>query len=165
MPLKVDWYWLIVSAAGGGLVFKLIDYLIAWARERREQKAAKTAHEKDRPRFRVDVAVTKPGHPLRPTVVVRILSLGGLPVTVNQGHVIIESSQYPDCIQPHELHGLVISQIAPIEIEFPFTIDILHSLRGVEFTVKVVCKFSYDGDQEYSCEKAFNRKTDHFEDI
>lgn len=160
----MNWYWIYGSGVlSGGLVLRLLDYLIAWSREKREQKAANTAREKDRPRFRVDTTVREGSHPLRPTIIVKILSLGGLPVTVNDGHVAIEASQHPNCANPHQLKGKVISPVAPIEIEFPFKQIILQPGRPEESTVKLVCKFSYDGDQEYTCEQTFNRQTDRFE--
>ncbi len=83
----MNWYSFLSGLLMGGLVFKLVDYLILWAKEKREQRTLNIAKEKDRPRFQVNITIDETGHSELPTVVVKILSLGCLPLTTNQGYV------------------------------------------------------------------------------
>jgi hypothetical protein len=96
----------------------IVGSLIEWVKERRAQKTAKTAHEKDRPRFRIDVTKTKSDHAI-PAFVVKILSLGSLPLTINDGEVSIKTEHYPEGVQTEKLDGREISSVCPIEISFP----------------------------------------------
>ena len=45
----------------------------------------KLSHEKDKPRFRIELAIVPTAHSSVPAAVVKILSLGSLPITINQG--------------------------------------------------------------------------------
>jgi hypothetical protein len=157
------WKTFIAGLVTGGLGLRLIDYLIAWARERREQKNSKTAHEKDRPRFRVDPSVDESGHPNRPTVVVKILSLGGLPLTINDGYIAVETPKYPESISPYQLRGKEISPIAPIIAELPTKLFILQSSGLGEAPVKLICKFSYGKNETYEREWIYNKQSRNFE--
>ena len=83
--LSMDWSSFLAGFVSGGLGLRLIDYCIAFARERREQKDRKLSHEKDKPRFRIELAIVPTAHSSVPAAVVKILSLGSLPITINQG--------------------------------------------------------------------------------
>src|SRR5882724_6598903 len=104
------------SAAFGSV----IGHLISWVKERKEQKAAKTAHEKDRPRFRVDITKVPTAHAAVPAFVMKILSLGRLPVTINDGEVFVTAEHYPERVDAKKLGGREIGPSAPIKLEFPF---------------------------------------------
>src|SRR5713101_7970107 len=54
--------WFVAAIVGSGMLLKIIDYLLAWAKEKREQRSAKTAYEKDRPRFRIDITIVPTAH-------------------------------------------------------------------------------------------------------
>lgn len=149
----------------GGLIFKLFDTLILWAKEKREQHGLQIAKEKDRPRFRVDVSIDKTGHPELPTIVVKILSLGGLPITINQGYVTINPAQYPSAIQTRELSGKEIGPDAPIEEKFPIKMGILRPISGEKTEIKLVCEFSYGKNERYNDEQRYNRTRDQFEHV
>lgn len=84
-------FWLLVVPAfiTGGLFLKIVELLIAWAKERREQQSRKTAHQKDRPRFRIDISIVP--HTSASSAVVKILSLGSLPLTIKHGEIFIEA--------------------------------------------------------------------------
>lgn len=53
----IEWQSIFIGAIGGGSLVKVAELGIAWAKEKREQGSGKTSHEKDRPRFRVDVSI------------------------------------------------------------------------------------------------------------
>jgi hypothetical protein len=162
--MQVEWYWVLVGILGGGLLFRLIDYLIAWVRERREQKASKTAHEKNRPRFRVDVTIVPTNHAAVTAAVVKILSLGSLPLTINQGKVFICSSDYPEAVETKKLDGCEIGPLCPIETRFPLPPKFINPIGDRKPEIKIVGDFSCGENQQYRYEKTFNRKTGHFED-
>ena len=137
------WTFLIGMLTGGSLL-RTIDYLIAWRRERREQAAAKIAHEKDRPRFRVDIRKAKGRHASVDSLIVKILSLGSLPLTIDKGEVFIEASHYPERVESKKLDSREISSVQPIELEFSLPLKLVDP-PGVREPplVKLVCKFSY----------------------
>lgn len=140
--------------------------LIAWAKERREQRSIRTSHEKDRPRFRVDATEVKGSHPNIPTIHVVIRSLGGLPLTIDDGYVAVEPLQYPGAIQPQSLAGKAISPTAPVVIEFEIMGKFIYPMSITEgHTIKLICKFSYDKNQSYEDEQHYNRKTHKFEHL
>jgi hypothetical protein len=159
-----SWEAFIAGNVTGGMGLKLIDYLIAWARERREQKSSKTAHEKDRPRFRVDTSKVPTAHAGVPAVRMKILSLGSLPITINEGEVFIEAEHYPERVQSHQLKRREISPACPIEIEFPLPPKITDPSGIREPQIKLVCEFSYDGVEEpYKEERKYNHRSGRFE--
>lgn len=147
---------------GGGL--RVIDLLIAWVRERREQKRDASAHEKDRPRFRIDVTVLENPSPMRKTIRVKVISLGSLPVTVNYGDVTVYSSQYPEPVISQQFSRKEVTPAYPIEIEFSMKHGVLHPSGVGDFEVKLICKFSYGEDGQSQAEEQFyNRQTRQFE--
>lgn len=164
------WYAFLSGIFTGGLLFKLVDTLILWAREKREQRNLEVSKQKDRPRFRVDVAITSAnvlrpsGAPdLLPSVIIKILSLGSLPLTINQGYVAIKSNQYPEEVKPHNLDGKEISSLAPIVIEIHVHMSVLHP-KGIDKTpVKLICKFSYGDGETYEDEKTYKEVLNRFE--
>jgi hypothetical protein len=150
----------------GGLFVKLFEMLIAWAKERREQRSMKTSHEKDRPRFRVDATKVESTHPNVPTIHVEILSLGGLPLTINEGYVAIEPVNSPGAIKPQSLSGSAISPSAPIKRDFGIAGKFIYPMDIAErHTVKLICKFSYDDGKTYEDEQHYNRQTQKFEHL
>jgi hypothetical protein len=147
----------------GGVLYKIIDYGIAWVKERREQKSAKTSHEKDRPRFRVDITKTEGPHPGIPAFVVKILSLGSLPLTINNGEVFIKAEHYPEHVQTEKLNGRVISPHSPIEFKFPLPLKITDPLSGGKPAVQMVCQFSYGKDAgRYEERWVYDHRTANF---
>lgn len=149
---------------GGALFGKIIDLLIAWAKERREQKSRQTAHAKDRPRFRIDTAKSQGSHPSAPDLVVTILSLGGLPLTIDEGEVFIEAEHYPERVKTHKLDGREISSMHPIEVRFPLPGKLIDPQGIGEPHVKLVCHFSYGEDnQKYYEDWMYNRHNGEFE--
>jgi len=154
----------MLTGSGVTLAPRLIDYLIAWKKERREQKSSKTADEKDRPRFSIDIAKGKTDHPHVPAAVVKILSLGSLPLTINDGEVFITSKHYPEYVKPHKLDRREISPVHPIEVSFPLPGKLTHPIGVGEPEVKMVCKFSYGEDNErYEEERKYNPRTGWFD--
>jgi hypothetical protein len=157
-----NWFSLLAAFVAGGFVFKLIDYLILWAKERREQRSQETAHEKDRPRFRVDV--TTISHSSASKAIVEILSLGSLPLTIKHGEIFIEASHYPEREQVHRLDSREIGPFSPIKVELWLPLKLINPLSGQKPVVKMKCKFSYgENDEEYSNEKTYNRSNGKFE--
>src|SRR5689334_3268831 len=112
----MDWFTLAIGIVTGSASLKIIEQSIAFVREHREQQERKLSQEKDRPRFRVDVAITKSIGYAVPTAIVKILSLGSLPLTINQGEIFIEADHYPEHVQPKKLNGREIGPIHPIEV-------------------------------------------------
>jgi hypothetical protein len=158
------WPSFLTGLITGGLVFKLIDYLIAWQKERREQKGSKTSHEKDRPRFRIDITKVPTDHALVPAAVVKILSLGSLPLTINRGEVLIEASHYPEGVQSYQLRNEEISSIHPIEFQFSLPSKLTHPVGIGEPTVKMVCKFSYGkAGERYEEQRFYNHRRGWFD--
>jgi len=138
----------LLGALSGGFGLKLIDYTIAWIKERREQRSHKTAHEKDRPRFRIDVVIVPTSHALVPAAIVKILSLGSLPLTINKGEVFIEASHYTERVESYKIGKREISPIHPIEFTFSLPQKLVNpSGIGPPF-IKLVCQFSYGDDGE-----------------
>jgi hypothetical protein len=160
--------WLYILGIGGvlGLLLKLIDYVIKLL-ERREKairEAERRSHEPERPRIRVDVAIAETSHPTRKTILVKILSLGSLPVTVNYGDVTVTSSQYPEPVIHEQFSRKEITTLHPIEIELPTKHGILHPDGVGTPEIKLVCKFSYGEDQQsYTEEQYYNQRTRKFE--
>jgi hypothetical protein len=150
--------WIFPVVVGGGLVLTLIDYLIAWGNERREQRrelreqrseererrSEETAHEKERPRFRVDVTVVEGTHTDVPAARVEIRSLGGLPLTIDDGKVFIHSKQHPEHVETEQLKGRKIGPNAPIEVKFPLPEKLVNPHGVGKPDVQVVSDFSYD---------------------
>jgi hypothetical protein len=159
----MDWSSFLAGFVSGGLGLRLIDYCIAFARERREQKDRKLSHEKDKPRFRIDVAIVPTAHSSVPAAVVKILSLGSLPITINQGEVFIEATHYPEHVQSTKLDGREIGPIYPIEVKFPLPDKLMNPSGVGEPVVKIVCEFSYDKGQPYKETKTYNRRNRTFE--
>jgi hypothetical protein len=156
--------WFASGLASGGMLLRLIDYLIAWRKEKREQRSAKTAHERDRPRFRIDVSIVPTLHTAVPAAIVKILSLGSLPLTINDGEIFIEASHYPERVQPQKLDGREITPVCPIEFKLPLPLKLINPSGIREPVVKIVCNFSYGKDnQRYHNEKTYNRKTREFD--
>jgi hypothetical protein len=162
--LKIPTNYLL-GFVSGGVGIKIIDYLIAWAKERREQKAAKITHEKDRPRFRVDVTKTETSHAAVPAFVVEIFSLGSLPVTIDDGEVFITSDDHPERVQTEKLSGRVISPSAPIKIKFPVPQKYTSPLSGRKPAMEMVCKFSYGADEPYKKKWIYNHRAAQFDEV
>jgi hypothetical protein len=164
---KLQWLLVIPSSLIGlGLIFKGIDYLLAWAKEIRELKAGKITKEKDRPRFRVDATKMEGTHPNVPTVHVEIHSLGGLPLTIKDGYVAIEPVNNPGTIHPESLRGKSISPSAPIVVEFKVAGKYIYPMGVTErYTIKLICKFSYEENKPYEDEQHYNRQTQKFEHL
>jgi hypothetical protein len=152
--------WFLSGFASGGFALRIVDYVIAWIKERREQRREKreerneqreqrseeATHEKDKPRFRIDVTVVKGTHAHIPAARVEILSLGCLPLTINDGEVFIESDQHPEQVQTEQLKGRKISSNAPIVFEFPLPEKLVNPQGVGKPVVQVVSNFSYDED-------------------
>ena len=158
-------FWLIAIPAfiTGGMFLKIIELLMAWAKERREQRSRKSAHEKDRPRFRVDVAIVPTDHASVPAAIVEILSLGSLPLTINNGEVFIEASHYPERVQSYNLAGREIGALQPIKLKFPLPQKLVNPQGVGESIIKLICHFFYAKNGEYRNEKTYNRNTQNFE--
>jgi hypothetical protein len=157
---------LFAAFVAGGLFVKLFEMLIALAKERREQRSIRTSQEKDRPRFRVDATEIKGSHPNIPTIRIVILSLGGLPLTINDGYVAIEPIEHPGAIQPQSLSRKANSPAAPVVAEFEVAGKYLHPMAITErYTVKLICKFSYADNQSYEDEQRYNQHTHKFEHL
>jgi hypothetical protein len=164
MTNSFDWQSAFLGAIGGGFLIKLLELLIAWAKEKREQHSSATSHEKDRPRFRVDVAITPSPHAAVKTAVVKILSLGSLPITINHGEVFIEASHYPERVEPKKLDGREIGPVSPIEFNFSLPEKLINPWSGGKPTVKLICKFSHGkNDEIYSDQKNYNPSNRVFE--
>ena len=164
------WYYYLSLVLAGGVLagrvlLKVIDYLIAWVHERREQRREMTTHEKDRPRPRVDVSILETSHPHRKTIVVKILSLGALPITINYGDATIYSSQYQEPIINRQFSRKEITPAHPIEVELPIKLNILHPSGIGDVEVKLVCKFSYGENESQTEEQYYNRNTQRFETV
>ncbi|HTU33561.1 MAG TPA: hypothetical protein VMF66_07135 [Candidatus Acidoferrum sp.] len=170
--------WFLSGFVSGGFALRIVDYLIAWIKERREQRREKreerseqreqrseeTTHEKDKPRFRVDVSIVKGTHTNVPTARVKILSLGSLPITINDGEVFIESNQRPEHVQPQQLKKSEITALAPIVFDFSLPEKLVNPQGVGKPVVKVVCDFSYGKDRSrYHEEKTYNHQTRVFE--
>jgi hypothetical protein len=159
-----SWETLLTGIAIGGLGLSLINYLIAWAKERREQKNSKTAHEKDRPRFRIDISKMPTGHAAVPAAVVKILSLGSLPLTINDGEVFVEAEHYPERVKSYQLKDREINSICPIEVDFPLPPKLTNPSGIREPRIKLVCQFSYGPDnQKYKEERTYNHRSGWFD--
>lgn len=159
----ISWSY-IGAIVAGGVGFRLINLLIAWIKERREQKSKKTAHEKDRPRFRIDTTKVPSTHAAIPTFHVKILSLGSLPLTIHNGTVTIEADHYPENIKSYQIKGREISSSCPIEFEFSLPSKFINP-RGVrEPHIKAIYKFSYgDNRDTHEEEKTYNHRSGEFE--
>jgi hypothetical protein len=155
----------LLGLVSGGLGIKIIDYLIAWKKERREQQAAKTEHEKDRPRFRVDVTKTETSHAAVPAFIVEIFSLGGLPLTIDDGKVFITSDDQPERVQTEKLGGRVISPSAPIKLKFPLAHKYTNPLSGRKPAIEMVCQFSYGADEPYKKKWVYNHRIAQFDEV
>jgi hypothetical protein len=163
---RFEWLLIPTSLLGIALILRLIDYLIALAKERRERKSGKIAQEKDRPRFRVDPTKMEGTHPNVPTIRVEIHSLGGLPLTIKDGYVAIEPVNNPSAIQPESLRGKSISPSAPIVVKFKIAGKYIYPMGITErYTVKLICKFSYEENKPYEDEQHYNRQTQKFEHL
>ena len=128
------------------------------------QGSGKTTHEKDRPRFRVDVSIFPKNHATVQTALVKILSLGSLPLTINHGEIFIEASHYPERVEPKKLDGREIGPLSPVEVQFTLPLKLINPWSGGKPTVKLISKFSYgEDDEEYSDEKTYNRDSREFE--
>jgi hypothetical protein len=155
--------WFLSGLVSGGLLLRIIDYLVAWKKERREQRSAQLAHEKDRPRFRIDISKVPTSHSNVPAARVEILSLGSLPLTINEGEVFIETDQRPEHVESRQLNGREISALSPIVFEFPLPEKLVNPHGVGKPVVKVVCDFSYGTDDRYHDEKTYNHQTREFE--
>jgi hypothetical protein len=147
----------------GGSLLAIIGYLIAWKKERREQQAAKTAHEKDRPRFDVNVTILKTSY--IPDAIVKILSLGSLPLTINYGEVFIEASHCPERVQTEKLSGREIGPVIPIEFKFPLPNKLMRPSGIREPKIELICQFSYGADDTYKKKWVYNHQHGHFEEV
>ena len=155
---------IIIGLVAGGSLVKIAELGIAWAKEKREQRSGKTTHEKDRPRFRVDVSIFPKNHATVQTALVKILSLGSLPLTINHGEIFIEASHYPERVEPKKLDGREIGPLSPVEVQFTLPLKLINPWSGGKPTVKLISKFSYgEDDEEYSDEKTYNRDSREFE--
>lgn len=159
----MNWRSFLYGLLLGGGGIKLIELAIVWARERREQKGSKVSHEKNRPRFRVDVTVDETTHSMRPTLLIKILSLGGLPLTINDGYVEVQSPDESDTQKPQTLAGKEISPSAPIDIQIPIRFRTLHPQERRETPVKLVTKFSHGDNETYENEQHYNEVARKFE--
>jgi len=153
----------IIGLITGGTLLKIVEFLIAWRKERREHKSAKTAHTKDRPRFRIDITKVPTSHAAVPAFIVKILSLGSLPLTINNGEIFIKAEHYPERVQTEKFNHREISPIAPIEFKFPLPPKITDPQSGGKPKVEMVCQFSYgeDGDR-YKEEWIYDHRTAQF---
>lgn len=159
----ISWQFL-VGLVTGGLGLRVIDYLILLSRERREQKNSKITQEKDRPRFRIDTSKVPTSHAGVPALVVKILSLGSLPLTINDGNVFIEAQHYPERVEPQKLNNREISPVHPIECRFSLPQKLINPMGIGEPHVKLVCEFSYGKDNgRYKEEKTYNHRSGEFE--
>ena len=136
-------------------LLSLIKQLVAWKREKREQRAAETAKEKDRPRFRVDPTIVPTNHAAVPQVIVKVLSLGSLPLRINQGEAFIEASHYPERVQAQDFSNREIGPVHPIELKFSLPPKLIHPERVGEVTVKLICQFSYADGKGYRSEHQY----------
>jgi hypothetical protein len=149
----------------GGFTLKFFDYVIAWVKERREQKSRKTAHEKDRPRFRIDITKVPTNHAAIPAFIVKILSLGSLPLTINKGEVFIKAEHYPENVQTEKLDGCEIGPLCPIELKFPLPPKITNPLSGGKPKVEMICQFSYGEAEPYKQHWIYNHSSGKFEPV
>jgi hypothetical protein len=138
----------ILGLLGGGMIFKLLDYLIAWRREKRDQKTIEVAQEKNRPRFRVDVSKGKTTHAVVPALVVKILSLGSLPIAINDGQIFIYTGKHPEGIKHQNLSNTQVSSVAPIVFEIPLPEKDVNHPGVREKSIQLVVKFSYGIQKE-----------------
>jgi len=160
--MDFNWISFALGSITGGSGLKLIDYLILLRKEKREQHSLATSKEKDRPRFRVDVSIVPTSNLAVNEAVVKVLSLGGLPLTIDDGEAFIEASHYPKHVQPQKLHNREISSASPIELKFSLPNKLIHPPDVGEPTVKLVCNFSC-GKDRYHNEKTYNRSLRNFE--
>jgi len=158
----ISWKF-IIGLVTGGLGLKLIDYSIAWVKERREQKNSKTAHEKDRPRFRIDISKVPTAHAGVPAAHVKILSLGSLPLTINDGEIFIEAEHYPERVKSYQLKGREINSVSPIEFDFPLPPKLTDPSGIREPVIKLVCEFSYGNNEQHKEERIYNHRFGWFE--
>lgn len=108
----------------------------------------RTEQEKDRPRFRVDPSKGETAHSNIPAVVVKILSLGSLPLTIHEGQVFVQTGRYPAGIQHQKLSDTQISTSYPIEVEIPLPEKYVNSPGIREKSIQVVVDFSYGKNKE-----------------
>jgi hypothetical protein len=73
------------------------------------------AQEKDRPCFRVDVSKGQTALFNVPGVVVKIHSLGSLPLDIYDGQVFIKTGLHPEGVQHQTFSNTPISELRPIE--------------------------------------------------
>lgn len=154
----------VAGLIGGGLLLRLIDYFIAWKREKREQHSLAVREQKDRPRFRIDTTIVPTTHATVPAAIVKILSLGSLPLTINQGEVFIEASHYPERVEPQDISGREIGPITPVEAKFSLPQKLINPSGIGEPVIKLVCKFSHSGSREPEHHEAiYNRRQRRFD--
>jgi hypothetical protein len=164
MITHIDWVSIFIGVIAGGSLVKIAELCIAWAKERREKRAGKTAHEKDRPRFRVDITKGTTSNANVEAAIVKILSLGSLPLTINHGEVFIEAGHYPGHVEPKKLENREISAVALVELQFSLPSKLIHPLSGGKPLVKLICRFSYGMDnQQYYEDWTYNRNNGQFE--
>jgi hypothetical protein len=161
--LGFDWITFGSGLLTGGLGLKLIDYAILWNREKREQHSHKTSKEKDKPRFDFHVSIVPTQNLAVPEAVVKILSLGGLPLTINDGKVSIYEVHCPERVESQKLHNCEIGPTVPIERKFSLPNKLMNPSGIGEPIVKIVCEFSHSKDGTYRKEKTYNRATRNFE--
>jgi hypothetical protein len=95
-----------------------------------------------------------------PDAIVKILSLGCLPLTINDGEIFVEANDCPEHVEPQKLAGREISSTSPIEVKFSLPQKLMNPVGIREPVVKMVCQFSYtyDGKHcEYRNEKIYKR--------
>jgi hypothetical protein len=164
--LPIDWKTIIVAMLAGGSLDRLLSWGIMWIKEKREQRSAKTSHEKDRPRFRIDVTKTKTDHADVPAFVVEILSLGSLPLTINYGEAFVTAEHYPERVQTEKFDNREIGPVHPIKVKFALPPKVTNPLGGGKPLVKLVCHFSYgENNQEYAQEWKYNQMSGKFEEL
>ena len=155
--------WLFSGIIGGGSLLKLIDYLIAYQNERREQRrehraerneerasrSEEMAHEKDRPRFEIKVTKGETSHTNVPAVSTKIISLGSLPLTINKGKISIQTRKCPKGVQDKDLSSRDIGPSAPIIEEIRLPEKFVNSEgTAKERFITVVVDFSYRVEHE-----------------
>jgi hypothetical protein len=116
-----------------------------------EAVGIKKAQEKDRPCFRVDVSKGQTALFNVPGVVVKIHSLGSLPLEMYDGQVFIKTGLHPEGVQhqtfPPDTH---ISALHPIERMIPLPGKYVNSQESSRAkSIQVVVDFYYGKKKEH----------------
>jgi hypothetical protein len=142
-----------IAFFGGAAAMRLVELAIAWIKEKREQRAHKILMDQAATAIDSDVVTDMETVAQGKTALVKIVSLGSLPVTIKDGNIRVESSQYEKPVESVSLAGRKISNSAPITKSIFVKNGILYpqgiSAPDIKLIVELACKSGESYSQTY----------------